>query len=96
MSVVMRSESMVGHWDLSRSGDRHSEGLSFVNGGVGFRIAFQDINTLPVFETDSTQTIYENTSLLEISATDANGNDLVYSISELTNRSFPFNQNLVN
>ena len=38
-------------------------------------------NTLPVFVTDSNQTIYENTTLVQISATDANGNTLVYSIS---------------
>ena len=38
-------------------------------------------NTLPVFITDSNQTIYENTTLVQISATDANGNTLLYSIS---------------
>jgi parallel beta-helix repeat protein len=38
-------------------------------------------NTLPVFITDSNQTIYENTRLIQVSATDANGNTLVYSIS---------------
>jgi formylglycine-generating enzyme required for sulfatase activity len=36
-------------------------------------------NTLPVFVTDSNQTIYENTTLVQVSATDANGNTLVYS-----------------
>ncbi|MDB3959072.1 SUMF1/EgtB/PvdO family nonheme iron enzyme, partial [Opitutales bacterium] len=71
-------------WDAAiylRSGARYSADLNYVNGGVGFRIAFQNLNTLPVFVTDSNQTIYENTTLLQVSATDANGNTLVYSIS---------------
>ena len=71
-------------WDTGiylRSGDRFNENLEYINGGVGFRLAFQDLNTLPVFVTDSNQTIYENTTLVQVSATDANGNTLVYSIS---------------
>ena len=71
-------------WDTGiflRSGDRFNENLEYINGGVGFRIAFADLNFLPVFVTDSNQTIYENTTLVQVSATDANGNTLVYSIS---------------
>ena len=73
-------------WDTGiylRSGDRFSEDLSYVNGGVGFRIAFQDINNAPInLAPLASLSIAENQSVGtivgEFNSSDPDGNSISY------------------
>ena len=73
-------------WDTGiflRSGDRFNENLEYINGGVGFRIAFADLNNAPINLGPITNlSIEENqpvgTIVGEFNSSDPDGNSISY------------------
>ena len=73
-------------WDTGiflRSGDRFNENLEYINGGVGFRLAFQDLNNAPIdLGPIAVLSVEENqpvgTVVGEFNSSDPNGNSISY------------------
>ncbi|MDG1354948.1 MAG: DUF5011 domain-containing protein, partial [Opitutales bacterium] len=73
-------------WDTGiylRSGARYSEDLNHANGGVGFRIAFQDLNNAPInLRPITVLSVEENkpvgTVVGEFNSSDPNGHSISY------------------
>ena len=73
-------------WDTGiylRSGVRYSADLNYINGGVGFRIAFQDINNAPInLGPITVLSVEENqpvgTVVGELNSSDPDGNSISY------------------
>ena len=73
----------MGYWNFLRSGDRFNENLEYINGGVGFRIAFADLNNAPINLRPITNlSIEENqpvgTIVGEFNSSDPDGNSISY------------------
>ena len=76
-------------WDKGvflRSGIRHKEDSGFINGGVGFRLAFQNINNPPLNLSALSSLFFEEnlpigTAVGQFIATDSDGDSLSYLLT---------------